>query len=202
MERIARDSEELGGLLRDLNARGVAVEFVTEALTFHPQDALALERELALLSAGQRFIRAGDAERQRIGINKAIRKPRSYNGRPLKLSHKDLVYMKERLDALGRNPSDSITKIAKDFHVSRETVYRYERAMDELILAARQTKRAKEQRYRGNDEKAARTEKDGIVKRRAAFAHADGLSVAEVRSTRLIQSDEAIPKPSATSDDP
>lgn len=184
MDRIARTFEELKDLLEDLNRRGVAVEFVSEALTFNPCDSDSRDREIALLRAGHRFVLEGNKERQRIGIRKATAKARSYNGRPAKLSARDMNDLMNRLRALPRNPADNITKIAQHYGISRQTVYNYEKAGPALLAATQKARRAKGQQSRGDTETAKRTEKDAIVKRRAAIAATKGLSVAEVRAMR------------------
>lgn len=179
MERIARTFDELKDLLEAMNRRGVTVEFVSEALTFDPCDPLIRARELALLEAGHRFVLEGNKERQRIGIKKATAKARSYNGRPAKLTARQQI---ELADWLRRGIS--ITKIAQEFNVSRQTVYNYEKAGESLLAATQKAKRAIAQRNRGDVEKAERTRKDALVKRRAAFAASKGLPIAEVRAKR------------------
>jgi DNA invertase Pin-like site-specific DNA recombinase len=161
MERIARDKEELDRLLMTLATRGVSVEFVTEAITFAPDDPLRLRRELALLAAGQRFVRASDAERQREGISKATKVARRYSGRNLKLSRSDA-------EAVIRRARDgqNIAQIARDFGISRQTVYRYAKAGPVLVVASALAAKAQGQRAR-----ALRTERDSAAKRKAAFAN-------------------------------
>lgn len=196
MERIARTPDELSDLLTNLSERGISVEFVTEALTFEPGASLVLQRELALLKAGQTFVRAGDAERQRVGIKKATAKPRSYNGAPLKLSHRKLVELRFRLQRLSRNPEDNMSKVAASFDISRQTLYRYARVIDSLIVAASVKKRARGQRQHGREDAAIKSEKDSIVKRRAAFVEATTVPLAEARARLVSTSTE-----SETSDD-
>lgn len=128
MDRIARTFEELTDLLEDLNRRGVAVEFVSEALTFYPCDPDSRDREIALLRAGYRFVLEGNKERQRIGIKKATAKVRSYNGRPAKLTEERQIELRARLRQLPDDPDDSITKMAQYFNVSRQTIYNYAKA--------------------------------------------------------------------------
>jgi len=179
MERLAHEVGELRAILESLNDRGVAVEFVSEALTFTPQDRISLQRELALLSAGEALAKAAIKERQRVGINKATQQKRKYNGAPLKLDKGQIARLHA---ALGQGIS--VTAIAKELSISRETVYRYERAGAALAVSAAASARAERQARAGETEKAARTKTDAVVKRRTAIAATKGLSIAEVRQLK------------------
>ncbi len=181
MERLARSMEDLEGILRKVLERGGAVEFVTEGLTFSPGDPLYLDREVALIAAGSRFVTAGHAERQREGIKKPRPAKRMATGRKLKLGPDQLALLLQRFRGLDSRPLDSIAKIAHDFGISRDTVYRYVRAGPALVHAAKLTKRAVGQERRGSPDKAAKTRRHGVAQRMAAFKSSQEKSLAEAR---------------------
>ena len=120
MDRLARNVEDMLRLVRELNDKGVSVEFVKENLTFSarsddPRSILMF----TMLSAFSQFERALIKERQREGI--ALAKAKGvYKGRKPALN-KDKVIELRKLVSKGANKS----KLAKDFGISRETLYQY-----------------------------------------------------------------------------
>ncbi len=86
MDRLARSVIDLDAIVRELTARGVTVEFVTERLTFGPdgEDPFATF-QLHLLGAVAQLERSLIRERQREGIEIAKTKG-VYKGRARKLS--------------------------------------------------------------------------------------------------------------------
>lgn len=68
MDRLARNLDDLRRLVRELTGRGVAVEFVTERLTFSGEDAPMATLLLSVLGAFAEFERPLIRERQLEGI--------------------------------------------------------------------------------------------------------------------------------------
>ena len=68
MDRLARNLSDLRLLVNELTARGVAVEFVKEHLTFRGEDSPMSNLLLSMLGAVAEFERALIFERQREGI--------------------------------------------------------------------------------------------------------------------------------------
>lgn len=121
MDRLARNVEDMLRLVRELNGRGVSVEFVKENMTFRagkedPRSALMF----TMLSAFSQFERALLKERQREGIVLAKLKGNVYKGRKPKLSEEEVKQLREQA-AAGTNK----TKLAAEFGISRETLYQY-----------------------------------------------------------------------------
>lgn len=119
MDRLARSLVDLRQLVKDLTARGVAVEFVKENLRFVGEDAPIAVLLLSLLGAVAEFERSLILERQREGI--AIAKAAGkYKGRRRALSASQQDDLRRRI-ALGERK----TVLARQFGISRETVYCY-----------------------------------------------------------------------------
>ncbi len=74
MDRLARNLDDLRGLVQTLTRRGVAVEFVTERLTFTGDDTPMATLLLSVMGAMAEFERALIRERQREGIALAKRR--------------------------------------------------------------------------------------------------------------------------------
>ncbi len=119
MDRLARNLDDLRRLVQELTKRGVSIEFVKESLTFTGEDSPMANLLLSVMGAFAEFERALIRERQREGI--ALAKQRgAYRGRKRALSDTDIDVVKSRVVA-GDNKSD----IARDFGISRETLYQY-----------------------------------------------------------------------------
>lgn len=122
MDRLARNVEDMLRLVRELNGRGVSVQFMKENLTFEaaskdPRSTLMF----TMLSAFSEFERSLIRERQREGI--AIAKSKGvYKGGTPKLTQEQAMALREKV-AAGANKS----KLAKEMGISRETLYQYTR---------------------------------------------------------------------------
>jgi DNA invertase Pin-like site-specific DNA recombinase len=119
MDRLARDLNDLLTLVRGLVERGVRVEFVKEALTFTGEDSPIAHLMLSIMGAVAQFERAMIRERQREGIAKA--KARGvYTGRKPALTPARAAELRARAAA-----GEPKTVLAKEFGISRDTVYTY-----------------------------------------------------------------------------
>jgi DNA invertase Pin-like site-specific DNA recombinase len=122
MDRLARNLEDLRRLVRRLTDKRVRVEFVKEQLTFTGEDSAMANLLLNMMGAFAEFERELIRERQREGI--ALAKQRgAYRGRARSLSPTQIAELRER--ATTGVPK---TLLAKEYGVSRETVYAYLRA--------------------------------------------------------------------------
>ena len=111
--------EDLRRIVRELIGRGVEVEFVKESLSFWGDDSPMNTLLLSMLGAVAEFERSMILERQREGI--AIAKAAGkYKGRRASLSQEQVGHLRERL-AKG----ESVTALATEYGVSRQTVYNY-----------------------------------------------------------------------------
>lgn len=119
MDRLARNLVEFRKLVEELLAKGVAIRFIRENLTFTGNDSPMSMLMLSLMGAFAEFERAFSKERQREGI--ALAKARgAFKGGVLKLSQSDRDYL---YDAAARGVPK--TEIAKRLKISRSTVYAY-----------------------------------------------------------------------------
>lgn len=119
MDRLARNLDDLRRLVQTLTKRGIRIEFVKENLIFTGDDSPMATLMLSIMGAFSEFERSLLRERQREGI--ALAKKRGvYKGREKALEPKQA----ERLRRRAKN-GESKTQIAKDFNISRETVYQY-----------------------------------------------------------------------------
>jgi DNA invertase Pin-like site-specific DNA recombinase len=119
MDRLARNLEDLRRIVRELTGNGVRVEFVKESLTFTGDDSPMNTLLLSMLGAVAEFERSMILERQREGIALA-KAAGKYKGRKAALAQHQAEELRARL-ARG----ESVTALAKEFGVSRQTVYNY-----------------------------------------------------------------------------
>lgn len=121
IDRLARSLKDLLAILDELETKGVAVHFCTEALTIRPDHAdLASRLMLHIIGAVAESERRMIRERQAEGIALAKRTPGKYKGRARKLTSAQLH--EARTKALNGVPK---AKIARDYGISRQTLYRY-----------------------------------------------------------------------------
>ena len=122
MDRLARNLDDLRRLVVGLTKRGIRVEFVKESLTFTGEDSPMAALLLSMLGAVSEFERALIKERQREGI--AIAKKKGvYKGRKPSLTPEQAGELRKRVAA-----GEKKAGIARDFNISRETLYQYLRA--------------------------------------------------------------------------
>ncbi|RQT38653.1 recombinase family protein [Burkholderia contaminans] len=120
MDRLARNTEDLLRVVRELTERGVTVQFVKDVMTFtadkrNPQQELMM----TMLAAFAQFERSLIRERQREGI--AIAKANGvYKGRKPSLSPEQAVMLQQRVAS-----GETKASIARDLGISRETLYQY-----------------------------------------------------------------------------
>ena len=120
MDRLARNLDDLRKIVKDLTTRGIKVEFIKEGLTFTgDQDSPMSTLMLSVMGAFAEFERALLRERQREGIALAKKKG-AYRGRKKALSPDQIADLRRRIQ-----DGEQKSKVAKDFSISRETVYQY-----------------------------------------------------------------------------
>jgi DNA invertase Pin-like site-specific DNA recombinase len=125
MDRLARNMEDLRRLVNQWNQARITVRFIKENLTFatHEKSPMA-ELLLSVMGAFAEFERALLRERQLEGI--ALAKQRGvYQGRKRSLSTEQVITIKQCVAA----KKNSKSELAREFGVSRETLYKYLRAI-------------------------------------------------------------------------
>jgi DNA invertase Pin-like site-specific DNA recombinase len=122
MDRLARNLDDLRKLVLSLTKRGIQVQFIKESLTFSGEDSPMAMLLLSMLGAVAEFERSMIRERQREGI--AIAKGKGvYKGRKPSLNAGQVEALRQRIAA-----GDKKAVIAREFGISRETLYQYARA--------------------------------------------------------------------------
>ncbi|GAA1745875.1 recombinase family protein [Microbacterium paludicola] len=119
MDRLARNLEDLRAVVRALTDKGVRVEFLKENLIFTGEDSPMATLMLSVMGAFAEFERSLIKERQREGI--ALAKQRgAYKGRKRSLSSEKMAGLVA--SAAAGTPK---SELARQYGVSRETVYQY-----------------------------------------------------------------------------
>ncbi len=119
MDRLARNLEDLRRIVRELTGNGVRVELVKESLTFTGEDSPMNTLLLSMLGAVAEFERSMILERQREGIALA-KAAGKYKGRKAALTNDQASELRARL-----NGGESVTGLAREYGISRQTVYNY-----------------------------------------------------------------------------
>ena len=119
MDRLARNLDDLRKLVMQFTDQQIRVEFVKEGLIFTGEDSPMSKLLLSVMGAFAEFERALIKERQMEGI--ALAKKRGvYKGRKAVLSQEQIDEIKQRVVQ-----GDKKSQIARDFSISRETLYQY-----------------------------------------------------------------------------
>ncbi len=136
MDRLARNLDDLRKLVLDLVKRGVHVRFVKENFTFTGEDSPMAHLLLNVIGAIAQFERDLIRERQREGI--ALAKQRNvYVGRVRSLSATQADDLRRRIKAGERK-----TLLAREFGITRTTVYEYMRRDPSGASIAQPSKKA------------------------------------------------------------
>lgn len=117
LDRLARNLDDLRNLVQTLTGRSVRVQFIKEGLLFTGDDSPMSTLLLSVMGAFAEFERSLIRERQREGIQIAKQKG-VYKGRKPSLSTAQVHELKARA-------AESKAKLAREFGVSRETIYQY-----------------------------------------------------------------------------
>lgn len=119
MDRLCRNLDDLRRIVKELMSKGVLIRFHKEGLSFTGEDSPMSNLLLSMLGAVAEFERSLIPERQREGIRIA-KKAGKYKGRKPALSQSVVEELKMRASAGAKK-----TVLAKEFGVSRETIYTY-----------------------------------------------------------------------------
>ena len=119
MDRLARNLKDLRDVVDSLVRRKIQVHFLKENLQFNGSDSAMSNLLLSLMGAFAEFEYAFIRERQSEGIAIA-KKQGKYNGAKHKLDAEKMELLRQRMLQRGTK-----TKIAKEFGISRLTLYRY-----------------------------------------------------------------------------
>jgi len=119
MDRLARNVDDLRRIVLEQTRRGVRVQFIKENLLFTGEESPMANLMLTVLGAVAQFERDLIKERQREGI--ALAKQRGvYRGRKRALSPERVAELRSRAAA-----GEKKAPLAREFGISRETLYQY-----------------------------------------------------------------------------
>jgi DNA invertase Pin-like site-specific DNA recombinase len=125
MDRLARNLDDLRRLVRELTARGVRVQFVTERLCFTSEHSPMANLLLSTLGAFAEFERALIRERQQEGI--ALAKARgAYKGRKRSLTPVQVEALRVRA-AAGESKASLARELGMSLRPSTSTFARQNR---------------------------------------------------------------------------
>ena len=124
MDRLARNLDDLRRLVHSLTQRGVRIEFVKESLSFTGEDSPMANLMLSVMGAFAEFERALIRERQREGISLAKQRG-AYRGRKKALAPDRVLELRRRAAA-----GEKKAPLAREFGISRETLYQYLKTND------------------------------------------------------------------------
>jgi DNA invertase Pin-like site-specific DNA recombinase len=119
MDRLARNLDDLRKMVKDLTKRGVKIQFIKESLSFTGEDSPMANLLLSVMGAFAEFERALIRERQMEGISIA-KKQGKFKGRKPKLTNEQIDMIKKR-----SNSGEKKSSLAREFGISRETLYKY-----------------------------------------------------------------------------
>ena len=124
LDRLGRSLDDLRKVVTELNSRGVVVQFLKENLTFTGDDSDTSLSKLMfnMLGAFAEFERSLIRERQREGIALA-KKAGVYRGRKPSLTAEQARDLRNRVAS-----GEKKAVLAREFGISRETLYQYLRA--------------------------------------------------------------------------
>ena len=119
LDRLARNLDDLRKIVYTLTQQGIQVHFIKENLLFTGEDSPMANLMLSVMGAFSEFERALIRERQREGIHLAKQRG-VYKGRKKALSVAQVLALKEAVDS-GKKKA----QVARQFNISRETLYQY-----------------------------------------------------------------------------
>ena len=119
MDRLGRNLDDLRRIVAELTQRGVQVQFMKEQLIFNGEDSAMSKLLLSVMGAFAEFERALLRERQREGIAIA-KKDGVYKGRKPSLTPERVRELRARVAS-----GEKKAVLAREFGISRETLYQY-----------------------------------------------------------------------------
>ncbi|MCL4132876.1 UNVERIFIED_CONTAM: hypothetical protein GTU68_048353 [Idotea baltica] len=119
MDRLARNLVDLKNLVTEFTLNGIKVQFIKEGFTYSNEDTPIAVFMLSMMGAVAEFERSLHKERQREGIELAKKKG-LYKGRKPALDGEQIKEV-----VIRANGGENKSSLAREFKISRETVYKY-----------------------------------------------------------------------------
>lgn len=125
MDRLGRNGYDLDEIVEFLLKKGVQINFVREGITLGKKNDLMSKLSYDMMKSFVHFFSQLAKERQRIGVEKA-KKEGKYKGSNSKFDVLMEYQIKEKMKT-----RESKIKIAKELGISRESLYRYIKKIEE-----------------------------------------------------------------------
>ena len=119
MDRLARNLVDLKNIVTELTQKGIKVQFIKEGFIYTNDETPIADLMLSMIRAVAEFERSLLKERQREGIELAKKKG-IYKGRKKSLDENQLMDLLSRV-----NKGENKSSLAREFDISRGTVYKY-----------------------------------------------------------------------------
>jgi len=123
MDRLARNLDNLRKLIQEITAKHAQIIFIKEGLEFTSSISPMSNLMLSLMGAFAEFEHSLIKERQMEGITKA--KARGVYKRKNSLTDSQIADIKQRISLETPTIQVNKTALAKEFGISRQTLYRY-----------------------------------------------------------------------------
>jgi DNA invertase Pin-like site-specific DNA recombinase len=123
MDRLARNLDDLRKIIQTITGKGAQIRFIKESLEFISNSSPMSNLMLSLMGAFAEFEHSLIRERQMEGINKA--KARGAYKKEQSLSDSQISEIKSRLTHETSYMKVNRSKLAKEFGISRTTLYNY-----------------------------------------------------------------------------
>lgn len=123
MDRLARNLDDLRKIIQTITGKGAQIRFIKEGLEFISNSSPMSNLMLSLMGAFAEFEHSLIRERQMEGINKA--KARGVYKKAHSLSDSQISEIKARLTHETSYMKVNRSKLAKEFGISRTTLYHY-----------------------------------------------------------------------------
>ena len=128
MDRLARNLDDLRKIIKTITAKQAQIKFLKEGLEFIGNKSPMSNLMLSLMGAFAEFEHSLIKERQMEGIAKA--KARGVYNRPRKnaLTNEQITDIKQRISRETPTMQVNKTRLAREFGITRQTLYSYLKA--------------------------------------------------------------------------
>lgn len=123
MDRLARNLDNLRKIIKTITAKQAQIKFLTEGLEFTGSRSPMSNLMLSLMGAFAEFEQSLIKERQMEGITKA--KARGVYKRENALNNEQIAEIKQRISQETPIMQVNKTRLAKEFGITRQTLYSY-----------------------------------------------------------------------------
>jgi putative DNA-invertase from lambdoid prophage Rac len=137
VDRLGRNYEDVSDTIREFMRRGIIIKTVINGMTFDgatkdPMQQAVRDALIAFMAATAQAQAEATKEAQKAGIAHAKENPTKYRGRKPSFTEDQIAAVLEQLLA-----GIGISEVAKNFGLTRQTVYRIKEKPDEAYASVR-----------------------------------------------------------------